>query len=343
MGSESMPRKIDTDKNYGQKLITLFAQLLFSGESHSLTELANMLNCSKATVMRLVDDITLSYLVPIQSEMRGNRRYYSIARSKLPKNPIPLSTAEMSLLQMCGAFTRHLLGKQLYEEITHALFKSQALLSDGQSSSSGRFASFQPGSIDYTAHQEIIRNLLQAMEEKRICKVGYQRIMSDRAIGFFIKPLKIFSYRDTVYLHARQARNPGEKYIEPEYDPLLAVHRIKRVELTERRFEFPEDYDFEKIFNQAFGIMKGEPFEVEAEFWGWAAYYVAERIYSPGQKIEKINNEKVKLTFISSSVPEIVTWFLSFGDEVKLIKPEWLSKEIADTIGRMQKIYSAFN
>ncbi len=52
-----MPAKRDPYKSYGEKLIGLFVRLLFSGESHSLTELAKMLECSKQTVLRLIDNI----------------------------------------------------------------------------------------------------------------------------------------------------------------------------------------------------------------------------------------------------------------------------------------------
>ena len=38
-----MAEKYDPYKSYGEKLIGLFARLLFSGESHSLTDLARML------------------------------------------------------------------------------------------------------------------------------------------------------------------------------------------------------------------------------------------------------------------------------------------------------------
>ena len=94
--------------------------------------------------------------------------------------------------------------------------------------------------------------LIKAMDEKKICKTAYKRIMADRAKTFFIKPLKIFSQKDTIYLHARMAIYPGKPYKEPDFDPLLAIHRIKNLELTERSFEFPKDYDLEKFLNTDF-------------------------------------------------------------------------------------------
>ncbi len=75
-----MPEKRDYYSSYGQKLISLFAKLLFTQRSHSLIELSRMLNCSKQTVLRLVDDIRRSYGVEIEEFLEGKRRYYQIKR-----------------------------------------------------------------------------------------------------------------------------------------------------------------------------------------------------------------------------------------------------------------------
>ena len=61
-----MPAKRDLYKSYGEKLISLFVRLLFSGERHSLTELAKTLNCSKQTVLRLIDNIRKAYGIDIE-------------------------------------------------------------------------------------------------------------------------------------------------------------------------------------------------------------------------------------------------------------------------------------
>ena len=142
---------------------------------------------------------------------------------------------------MCKVFTEHLMGKQMYDDATRTLEKNHALLPNRQDFSSHHFASFVSGSIDYTGHQDDIRIVIQAMNTKRVCKITYKSIMAKRAKSFFIKPLKIFSHRDSMYIHAQLARTPGKRYQEPDYDPLLAVHRNKKVELTDKFFEFPKD------------------------------------------------------------------------------------------------------
>ncbi len=223
-----MPKKKNMDRTYGEKLLTLFAELLFTGDKRSMTGLSKMLDCSKQTVRRLVDDITNSLKVTIREEKQGQRVYFYIPKpTKLPKS-LTYTPMELSVLEMCKVFTQNLLGRKQFEEASAALKKSRMLLPEGQVIPSRHFGCFTPGSIDYTQHQDIINILMEAMQKRLVCEISYQRVMADKGKKFYIKPLKIFSNLDTLYLHARRAKAPGKKYREWDYDPLLAVQRIKK-------------------------------------------------------------------------------------------------------------------
>jgi predicted DNA-binding transcriptional regulator YafY len=246
---------------------------------------------------------------------------------------------EMQVLQMCRQFTAHLLGRELFEEATRALLKSQALLGTAREPSPAHFAAFRSGTIDYTPYHDTIQALIEAMEAKKVCKISYQAVGENRAKTFYIKPLKIFSYRDALYLHAQKAMDTGRRFRAPEFDPLLAVHRMKDVEMMEWKFEFPQNYDFEKIFNRTFGIIKQETFEVEAEFTGWAAKYVAERVWSPDQRITRLGPGAIRLTFSASSEPEVLSWVLSFGEEARVLRPECMVERVRNAIEAMRLAY----
>ena len=334
-----MGKKIDVYRTYGQKLIKLFVSLLFTGQKYSLTELSQMLGCSKQSVLRLLNDIQRGYLIDIKEEYEQKKKYVSLKKPVLAAPVIPLTESDIQILQMCRAFTEHLLGKNLFEEATNALLKGQAHLPPAGSSTGRHFASFRPGSIDYTQHHDIVHSLMDAMEKGRVCQVTYQAIMEDKPKQFFIKPLKLFSHHETVYLHAQKARTPGKEYHVPDYDPLLAVHRIKDIKVTERLFKQPRDYDFEKFFNKNFGIRKDDAFEVEVEFKGWAARFAAERICSPDQKIKKLDEHKIRLIFTASSGPDVISWLLSFGEDAILIKPDRLVKELKSKIVKLADCY----
>jgi predicted DNA-binding transcriptional regulator YafY len=172
------------------------------------------------------------------------------------------------------------------------------------------------------------------MNAHRVCKVAYKGSESKRPKTFHVKPMKIFTYKDTLYLHALKAKDPWQKrWVEPEFDPLLAIHRFKKVEIADRTipFEVPKQYDFGKAFNQTFGIIKDGAFQVEAEFTGWAAVYVSERIWSPDQVIKK-EGEKVRISFTASSETEVISWILSFGCCARLLGPDFLSQRLAGEV-----------
>ena len=113
-----MPRKKDLFKSHGEKLISLFAKLLFTGERHSLTDLSRMLDCSKQTVIRNVKAIEKAYSVNVESTMEGRRKYYRISRPGRRPPLLNLTEMELYVLQMCQSFARHLLGNEQFEKST---------------------------------------------------------------------------------------------------------------------------------------------------------------------------------------------------------------------------------
>jgi hypothetical protein len=173
-----------------------------------------------------------------------------------------------------------------------------------------------------------------------VCELAYKSIVSKSPKTFYVKPLKIFSYYDTLYIDARLARKPKTPYKTPEYDPLLAVHRIKKIELTDRMFQFPENYDFGKVFNKSFGVVKEKTFKVEVEFKGYSAEWVKERIWSSDQKITRKSGNRIIMAFSVSSELEFIEWLISFEDEARLIRPDWLVEKVKNTIDRMRQIYA---
>ncbi|MFW6237157.1 MAG: helix-turn-helix transcriptional regulator [Desulfosudaceae bacterium] len=330
-----MPKK-RSERTHGEKVIMLFAELYFSGQRRSLIELSEKLGCSKQTVQRLVDQITQAYNIPIEHSYESRRIYYQIRRpKKLPRN-LSLSASELSMLQMCQAFTRHLLGKKLLEDSERAIQKSSTLAAGG--GGGDHYGCFLPGTIDYTPHQEDIRRLVKAMDQKRVCRIVYKNPAAKRAKTFYIKPYKLFSYNNALYLHAGMARSPGARVTQFAFDPLLAVHRLREVDITERKFTFPADYDFEKHFNQEFGVIKQEGFTVQVELRGYAAVYAEERQLSPDQYIQKKNNRLI-LTFTASSEPEVVAWILAKGDEARVLSPDWLVEEIRNSAAAICRRY----
>lgn len=339
-----MQKKKSPDRSYGEKLIRLFAKLMFTGQKHTLTDLARSLGCSKQTVLRLIDDITLAYDVPLRDELRDGRKWVWIERGDRHDGPEPaalLSEAEHRTLQMCRAFTKHLLGHDTFDEMERAVEKSGHHLPAGVDGTGPVFGVVRSGVIDYTRHENVLRTLLSGMEHRRVCEVTYRGLNAPAAKTFHIKPLQVFAHRETVYVHARRARSPGQPYKAPHYDPLLALQRFEKATLTDTTFHRPHGYDFEKAMNQGFGVWMQKRFRVVVDLDGWAAAFARERTWSPGQTLENLKGGGLRLSFWSTSEPEVMSLVLGFGGCAQLREPQALVVMVREELVSMGQRYLA--
>ncbi len=335
----AMSGKNTSDAKYGEKLVRMFAELLFSRRSRSMTELAELLGCHKSSVSRLADDIERYFGAELKREKRKRQLFYSIDRKERMNVP-PLSESELVVLEMCQAFTRHLLGRKQFEEAARALQKSHGFAACDEPVSSGReFACVSPGSIDYTRHQEVLQNLITAISRQRVCKATYQSVGAAKPRTYYICPLKLFSHKDTVYVHAMRTNEQGLPTKSDVFYPLLAVHRFRKVVVLDATYDVPENYDFERFFNETFGVIKQEAFRVKVRLWGWAAQYVGERIWSRDQMITEQDDGSILLEFDASSEPEVLSWVLSFGDEAEVLGPDSLKEQMMAKLVRLHRTY----
>jgi len=335
-----MSKKIKPDKDHGQKVIELFFKLYFSPYEYSLTELSRELECSKQTIGRIVDKINSSTEgVKIEDFIKDRRRIFRIKKEKIPAKEVNLTQSEYGLLQMCCSFTKHLIGKEIFDQTLTALGKSQVLIKNRETVSEKHFGAFTPGTIDYSGDQRIIKDLITAMENSKVCKIIYKSTYSQKPKTFHIKPLKLFSKNDAIYLHAQMATAPGKVYKEPKFDPLLVIHRIEELAITETSFKFPDNFDFEKSFNQTFGVMKEDSFQARVEFTGYASKHVKERIWSHDQIIKEKMDDKIELTFTATSYIETLSWLLSYGHEARVLAPDWFVETLQAEIQKMYGLY----
>ncbi len=62
-------------------------------------------------------------------------------------------------------------------------------------------------------------------------------------------------------------------------------------------------------------------------------------MWSPDQRIRRIDDSTLRITFSASSDKELISWLLSFGDEARLIKPQRLVDSTKDMLMKMEALY----
>jgi predicted DNA-binding transcriptional regulator YafY len=108
----------------------------------------------------------------------------------------------------------------------------------------------------------------------------------------------------------------------------FALERISWARATNRRFEIPDDFDFEKLTETAFNLIWGEPSEVKIRFSREQAPYIQERTWHPSQRIERRPDGSIDLTLCVGNLWEIKRWLIGWGSDARVLQPKELVREI---------------
>lgn len=327
-----MPKKWNKNFGPGEKLLRLFSLLLFSHERYSLTTLAEILECSKQTVLRLIDQLEVSGWAKVRREEVRRRALFWIERpSSLPK--ISLNAEGLQELMLCRAFLAHMLPRSLDSGADTALRQASAYIPEDDAAhvaaTDAMGGVISKGRIDYSVFREFLDQLLRVIAEKNVCEITYKSPHAEEPRVFDFAPMRLLAHGESLYVIGWKVKPKGTPLPEHDDPTTLLAHRIRHVRPTRRTWSgLPEPKDI-----GAFGIMRGEPFSVSVRITTpEAVAYVAERIWSEDQKLDFQKDGSLLLTMTAQSAPEVASWVLSLGSAAEVLVPQWLRDEIAGEV-----------
>ena len=161
----------------------------------------------------------------------------------------------------------------------------------------------------------------------------YHKFTADAAQVYQIDPLLLKEYRNRWYLIAfREERNKVQSF---------GLERIRSLELTEESYSPPENFDPEHYFSKSIGItaFDAQPVKVKFEASQISAPYIKPQ---PVHQSQLILGEKDGWTTFEIEVlvtEELIMYFLSLGDHVRVIGPKSLREEISGRIRKSLSLY----
>jgi len=182
-----------------------------------------------------------------------------------------------------------------------------------------------------TAHLDEVR---RALSERRTLRMTYYTASRDELLERDLDPYHVTYRRGDWYVvghcHLR-------KHVQT-----FAVSRMRALTLTERRFEIAPDFDVSQYFEHAFGVdIAGEPTDVVLEFVLPEARYVGERTWHPSQRLEKLDDGRLRLRLTVSVTYELRQWILSYGSRVRVLSPASLAEQVGAELRRAAEGYAS--
>ena len=119
---------------------------------------------------------------------------------------------------------------------------------------------------------------------------------------------------------------------------LFAVERIRTITQTDHPYQMPLGFNVQEYVQDALNVMRGRRIEVELLFSKKAAAWVKDRIWHPSQETKLLKDGRLKMILKVADNDELVGWILSFGSQIRVLRPESLRARVKD---EAQKIVSA--
>lgn len=311
-----MNKSLDDDATTAQRALRLYQKLLLDGRRHFQTDLAEYLNCSVQTVMRLITEIEGVIGANLVTGLEKHRRWYQIR--SISRNMLGLDFEELRYLSVCRDLAAPYLSEEVKSRIDNSIFNFSMLMADREFAEREKLqkrwiSCCAKGWIDYTPYFGFLDKLTQAMEEKLICLVHYRSLANRTIKEHCFAPSRIIAMNNALY--ALGAVLTAD-FTEIRFMTNFAVHRIRDVILTDKKWNF----QFQDEDMSTFGLPWHEPRKFRIRFnAGRVAEYVSERRWSGKQKIRKQPDGSIVLEMVSRSEPEVRAWVRSFGGEAELL------------------------
>ena len=187
--------------------------------------------------------------------------------------------------------------------------------------------------------QNYLQTIIDAMKENRVLNITYHSYWKDEESNFDVQPYCVKLFRQRWYMVARSTYT----YYYKKGPRVYSLDRIFDLHTTDETFEMPKDWDANDFFNGCYGIiadqtMKPQPVKLKVVA-GQANYIRDLRMHESQEEIER-NDEFSFFTFFLRPSFDFQQELLWNGEDMEVLEPLWLRKEIAGKIKRMWNKYN---
>jgi proteasome accessory factor B len=303
----------------------------------TIKELVEELGVSEKTIRRDLETfVTAGFPLEETVEQFGRKKWRLDPAKAQPG--MAFAFDEAVALYLGRRFLEPLAGTVFWDAARRAFQKVRACLGQGALKYLDKFAAafYQTtfGLSDYSKQAELIDQLVLAIEERRIVLLTYQSLRSTEPTTYDAYPYGLAYHRGALYL---VGHSPGHDAVRH-----WKVNRVEQLELTELRFNPPQDFDLPAHFAKSFGVFEGQgDVHVKIRFAAPVARYVEESRWHPSQKLTRQKDGSLLAEFDLSSTEEIKGWILSFGRHAVVLDPKELSESVIADLRASIESYAA--
>ncbi|MDQ2720667.1 MAG: WYL domain-containing protein [Bacteroidota bacterium] len=170
---------------------------------------------------------------------------------------------------------------------------------------------------------ENLYGLLHAIKNKFQIRFNYEKFWEDEMSMRTAEAYAMKEFKNRWYVMAKDLKDGKVKS--------FALDRLTNLEITNRKFEYPKDYNIEEKYRYCFGIINAnneEPQNILLSFDPFQGKYIKSLPLHKTQEIVIDTEEELQIKLKLCVTQDFVMELLSFGGNLKVLKPKSLSDEI---------------
>jgi predicted DNA-binding transcriptional regulator YafY len=178
---------------------------------------------------------------------------------------------------------------------------------------------------------ENLHGLLHAIKNRLPIKFEYKKFWEDEISQRTVEPYVLKEFKNRWYILAKDLKDSGVKS--------FALDRLTNLKITNKKFDFPKAFSIEENYRYCFGIIgsNGEdPKEIILSFDPFQGKYIKTLPLHDTQQTLIDNEEELQIKLKLCITHDLMMELLSFGDNMRILKPKSLAEEIK------QMHYNAF-
>lgn len=182
--------------------------------------------------------------------------------------------------------------------------------------------------------QQYLSSIIESMRDDYCIKLTYQSYWRNSSDIILVEPyfVKVFKQRWYVIAYNR----------EKEAMRTYALDRIKELDITQDKFDFPKDFNPDDYFYDCYGIIRDDEIEectVKIKVTANQTKYLRDLpLHHSQQEIESNNETSIFEYYIKPSF-DFKKELLSMGAEVEILEPKWFREEAMQEIEKILNKY----
>lgn len=168
--------------------------------------------------------------------------------------------------------------------------------------------------------------ILHCIKNRLLIRFPYLKFEEDEISKRDVEPYALKEFKGRWYLLAKDQKDNGLK--------TFGLDRIKELEITKKKFEWPRDFNANDLFKDYFGIINSGDKDLDAVILSFDTFqgkYIKSFPLHESQQVIMDNDKETQIKLSLHITYDFVMELLSFGDRVKVISPDSLQKEVCKT------------